>query len=174
MSKSSSRSTKLKAGPDSSRPGPRPLAQAYGEEIDSRRNGGGDRSAGGSDSFLLTAAERKKLEARDLKRESEQCFDFLLNVKDKDGHEPDDPDYDGRTIHIPRSAWDSFSPFENQFWKIKQNHYDTILFFQKGKFYELYENDAVIGHQQFDLKLTDRVKMKMVILPSIHERKNSS
>jgi DNA mismatch repair protein MSH6 len=26
----------------------------------------------------------------------------------------------------------------------------------------LYENDAEIGHAEFDLKLTDRVKMKMV------------
>jgi hypothetical protein len=32
----------------------------------------------------------------------------------------------------------------------------------QGKFYELYENDAEIGHAEFDLKLTDRVKMKMV------------
>lgn len=32
----------------------------------------------------------------------------------------------------------------------------------QGKFYELYEKDAEIGHNEFDLKLTDRVKMKMV------------
>lgn len=30
---------------------------------------------------------------------------------------------------------------------------------------ELYENDADIGHQQFDLKLTDRVNMRMVGVP---------
>jgi DNA mismatch repair protein MSH6 len=65
----------------------------------------------------------------------------------------------------------SFTDFFFQFWEIKQNHYDTvcltlqlphysdsdsigqqILFFQKGKFYELYEDDARIGHQVFDLK----------------------
>lgn len=49
-----------------------------------------------------------------------------------------------------------------KFWEIKQYHYDTILFFQKGKFFELYEEDARIGHQEFDLKLTNRVKMSMV------------
>ncbi|KAG8891562.1 DNA mismatch repair protein msh6, partial [Tulasnella sp. 417] len=59
----------------------------------------------------------------------------------------------------------SFTPFEKQFWEIKRNYWDTVLFFQKGKFYELYENDAQIGHQLFDLKLTDRVKMKMVGVP---------
>jgi hypothetical protein len=36
--------------------------------------------------------------------------------------------------------------------------------FSQGKFYELYEKDAEIGHNEFDLKLTDRVKMKMVSL----------
>ena len=40
-----------------------------------------------------------------------------------------------------------------------------MLFFQKGKFYELYEEDAIIGHRECDLKLTDRVKMKMVGVP---------
>ena len=35
------------------------------------------------------------------------------------------------------------------------------------KFFELYEDDARIGHQQFDLKLTDRVKMAMVGVPEM-------
>jgi len=34
------------------------------------------------------------------------------------------------------------TPFERQYWKIKSQYFDTILFFQKGKFYELYEHDA--------------------------------
>lgn len=32
-------------------------------------------------------------------------------------------------------------------------------------FFEQYEEDAAIGHREFDLKLTDRVKMKMVGVP---------
>lgn len=42
-----------------------------------------------------------------------------------------------------------------------------MLFFQKGKFLELYEEDARIGHQEFDLKLTQRVKMSMVGVPEM-------
>jgi hypothetical protein len=60
-----------------------------------------------------------------------------------DGVRPDEPGYDPRTIYIPPSAWKTFTPFETQFWEIKQHHYDTVLFFQKGKFFELYEEDAV-------------------------------
>src|SRR5271156_3564034 len=44
--------------------------------------------------------------------------------------------------------------------EVKQNLWDTVLFFQKGKFFELYENDATIGQQQFDLKMTDRTNMR--------------
>jgi len=122
------------------------------------------RSASASDNFLLTAAERQRILTEETKRENEQCFDFLKpeNVRDRDGNRPDHVDYDKRTIQVPKSAWASFTPFEKQFWEIKQDHFDTVLFFQKGKFYELYEDDALIGHQEFDLKLTDRVKMKMV------------
>ena len=46
-------------------------------------------------------------------------------------------------------------------------NWDTVLFFKKGKFYELYERDADIGHQEFDLKMVDtaRSSMRMVGLP---------
>ena len=113
----------------------------------------------------LTKAEQRAADERRRRLESEEAYSFLLDVRDKDGHRPGDLEYDQRTLYIPPSAWRSFTPFEKQFWEIKQNHFDTVLFFQKGKFYELYEDDAMIGHRECDLKLTDRVKMKMVGVP---------
>nr|DBA11343.1 TPA_inf: MSH6 [Sporisorium graminicola] len=113
----------------------------------------------------LTKAERRVIEEKRKKAENEEAYSFLLDLRDKDGNRPGDVEYDSRTVYIPRSAWKDFTPFERQFWEIKQNHWDTVLFFQKGKFYELYEEDALIGHREFDLKLTDRVKMKMVGVP---------
>lgn len=38
-----------------------------------------------------------------------------------------------------------------QYWQIKMNHYDKILFFKLGKFYEIFYNDAVICHKLLDL-----------------------
>jgi DNA mismatch repair protein MSH6 len=81
------------------------------------------------------------------------------------GKSPDDPEYNPRTLFIPSSAWKAFTPFEKQFWEIKSAHFDTVVFFKKGKFYELYEKDALIGSSEFDLKLTDRVTMKMAGVP---------
>ncbi|KAI9069848.1 DNA mismatch repair protein Msh6 [Trametes sanguinea] len=123
-------------------------------------------SSKGASSFL-TAAEQRALKQKDEKKSSEDPFSFLIDVRDKDGVRPGQPGYDPRTLYIPPSAWKQFTPFEKQFWEIKQNHYDTILFFQKGKFLELYEEDARIGHREFDLKLTQRVKMSMVGVPEM-------
>ncbi|KAJ9661332.1 DNA mismatch repair protein msh6 [Coniosporium apollinis] len=97
--------------------------------------------------------------------EPDQRYPWLANILDADRNPPNHPDYDPRTIYIPPLAWKDFSPFEKQYWEIKQKFWDTIVFFKKGKFYELYENDATIGHQLFDLKLTDRVNMRMVGVP---------
>ena len=97
----------------------------------------------------------------------ERRYEWLepAHITDIDRNRPDHPDYDPRTVYVPKTAWSHFSPFEQQYWEIKQRHWNTIVFFKKGKFYELYENDATIGHQLFDLKLTDRVNMRMVGVP---------
>jgi DNA mismatch repair protein MSH6 len=101
------------------------------------------------------------------KTEPGERYPWLANILDMDKNPPGHPDYDPRTLYIPPLAWRNFSPFEKQYWEIKQKLWDTILFFKKGKFYELYENDATVGHQLFDLKLTDRVNMRMVGVPEM-------
>ncbi|KAI9825878.1 MAG: DNA mismatch repair protein msh6 [Thelocarpon impressellum] len=111
-------------------------------------------------------AERKYKEKAHT-TEPEQRYPWLATITDADRNPPGHPDYDPRTVYIPPLAWAKFSPFEKQYWEIKQKYWDTIVFFKKGKFYELYENDATIGHQMFDLKLTDRVNMRMVGVPEM-------
>lgn len=100
-------------------------------------------------------------------KEPEERYSWLANLRDIDGHPIGHPEYDPRTLYIPPLAWSRFSPFEKQYWEIKLKFWDTVVFFKKGKFYELYENDATIGHQMFDLKLTDRVNMRMVGVPEM-------
>ncbi|KAJ5362570.1 hypothetical protein N7541_003414 [Penicillium brevicompactum] len=113
-----------------------------------------------------TATPSAKKEKAHIK-EPEQRYSWLASLKDIDGNPKGHPDYDPRTLYIPPLAWSRFSPFEKQYWEIKQKFWDTVVFFKKGKFYELYENDATIGHQLFDLKLTDRVNMRMVGVPEM-------
>jgi len=98
-------------------------------------------------------------------KEPETRHPWLANILDSSKNPPGHPDFDPGSIYVPPHAWTKFSAFEKQYWEIKKNLWDTVVFFKKGKFYELYENDATIGHQLFDLKLTDRVNMRMVGVP---------
>lgn len=106
-------------------------------------------------------------------------YQWLIDIKDINGRKKGifcfhefslylyigEEGYDGRTLFIPDSAWNKFTPFEKQFWEIKTKFFDTVVFFKKGKFFELYENDADIGSKEFNLKMTDRVNMRMVGVP---------
>lgn len=38
-----------------------------------------------------------------------------------------------------------------QYWDIKKDNYDKILFFKIGKFYEIFYDDAIICHRLLDL-----------------------
>jgi len=82
-------------------------------------------------------------------------FDFLKEdkLKDKEGRRPSDPDYDPRTLHVPKEFLNKQTPGHQQWWKLKMNHFDTVLFFKVGKFYEMYHGDAVIGLESLGLKM---------------------
>lgn len=45
----------------------------------------------------------------------------------------------------------SFHQGVHQWWELKEQHFDTVLFFKVGKFYELYHMDAVIGVENLGL-----------------------
>ncbi|KAF2367994.1 DNA mismatch repair protein MutS clamp [Trinorchestia longiramus] len=75
---------------------------------------------------------------------------FLLpeNIKDAAGRRPDHPDYDCRTLYVPESFLNQQTPCHRQWWKFKSQHFDTVLFFKMGKFYEFFYMDAEIGVQE--------------------------
>lgn len=102
-------------------------------------------------------------------KENEERYQWLVEVKDAEKRPVDHPEYDVRTLYIPQSAWNKFTPFEKQYWEIKSKMYDTVVFFKKGKFYELYENDAVIANTEFDLKIAGggRANMKLAGIPEM-------
>lgn len=95
----------------------------------------------------------------------EERYNFLIDVRDKNKIRRGEDGYDPTTLYIPSVWYNKFTPFEKQFWDIKKEHFDTVIFFKKGKFYELYEDDAVLASKLFDLKIADRVNMKMAGVP---------
>ncbi|KAH9171399.1 hypothetical protein EDB89DRAFT_1972407 [Lactarius sanguifluus] len=113
-------------------------------------------SANASTNNFLTAAERRAQATKDEKKSQEDPFSFLLDVRDKDGVRPGEPGYDPRTLYVPKKAWNDFSPFEKQVLSILIQTYGHLL-------RRLFK-DARVGHREFDLKLTQRVKMSMVVV----------
>ncbi|CAI9100302.1 OLC1v1037275C1 [Oldenlandia corymbosa var. corymbosa] len=83
-------------------------------------------------------------------------FEWLhpSKIKDAKGRRPGNPLYDKRTLYIPPDALKKMSASQKQYWDVKCQYMDVVLFFKVGKFYELYEIDAEIGHKELDWKMT--------------------
>ena len=78
-------------------------------------------------------------------------MDWYRHPKDKNGRSPDHPNYNKSQIYIPPKALNKMKGAQQQYWKIKSDHFDGILCFKVGKFYEIYEMDADIGHKLLGL-----------------------
>ena len=64
--------------------------------------------------MFLTAAEQRTQQQKEDKKSAEDPFEFLQDVRDKDGVRPGQPGYDPRTLYVPPKAWKTFTPFEKQ------------------------------------------------------------
>ncbi|CAO2822828.1 unnamed protein product [Amaranthus hypochondriacus] len=119
-----------------------------------------------SDFDLTKSSKRVKFLAGDSKpgnkipldvSEVASKFEWLhaSKIKDANGRRPSDPLYDKRTLYIPPDTLKKMSASQRQYWSVKCQYMDVLLFFKVGKFYELYELDAEIGHKELDWKLTN-------------------
>ncbi len=85
-------------------------------------------------------------------------YEFLKpdKIRDKNGKfrlisgEPN-PDYDPSTLWVPESFLNNQTPAHRQWWTFKSNYFDTVLFFKMGKFYELFNMDAVIAVNELQI-----------------------
>ncbi|KAF7991283.1 hypothetical protein HCN44_002845 [Aphidius gifuensis] len=80
-------------------------------------------------------------------------YDFLQpdKIRDKERRLKTNPDYDYRTVYVPDKFLDNQTPAMRQWWILKSQYYDCVLFFKVGKFYELYHMDAVIGAKELGI-----------------------
>ena len=52
------------------------------------------------------------------------------------------------------------TPMMKQYWKVKEQHPDCLLFFRLGDFYEMFHEDAKVGAEELGLTLTTRDRSK--------------
>lgn len=90
---------------------------------------------------------------------------LTTNLRDANMHRKDDPDYDPTTVYIPPDEFSHFTPFQEQFWQIKRNNFDAIVMIRKGKFYEMFNVDAIFARDVLKLKMTNRGKEPMCGIP---------
>lgn len=102
-------------------------------------------------------------------KHNEERYYWLVDEKDAQKRPVSDPEYDPRTLYIPSSAWAKFTAFEKQYWEIKSKMWDCVVFFKKGKFFELYEKDALLANSLFDWKLAGngRANMQLAGVPEM-------
>ncbi len=53
-------------------------------------------------------------------------------------------------------AGTALSPMMRQYWEVKAQYPDTLLFFRLGDFYELFDSDAQVAARELDITLTGR------------------
>ncbi|XP_954532.1 DNA mismatch repair protein, MutS family, putative [Theileria annulata] len=74
------------------------------------------------------------------------------NLKDAEGRRPLAEGYDTTTLWIPprghRWAYEfrsgHYTECMQQWWEVKKTHFDSLVFFKMGKFYELFYQDACV------------------------------
>lgn len=92
---------------------------------------------------------------------------WSIDVRDSAGRPTTHPDYDETTLYVPPKAVAGLTPFQKQFWDIKRRAYHVVIFFKKGKFYEMYDKDADVVHKELGLNYTGggRVDMRCCGVP---------
>ena len=73
------------------------------------------------------------------------------NRKDGRGRLPSHPRFDARTLKVDRAYYQSMTPAKKQWWDVKASHFDCVLCFKVGKFYELFHMDADVGVRELGL-----------------------
>ena len=72
-------------------------------------------------------------------------------LQDRNKVRPGEPQYDNSTLYIPADEFGRLSPVMQQYWYFKSQHYDKIVCFKLGKFYEIFYEDAILCHKFLDL-----------------------
>jgi DNA mismatch repair protein MSH6 len=59
------------------------------------------------------------------------------------------PDYDPSTIYISPADFGRLTETKKEYWKIKKNNFDTVVFYQQGDFFNMFGPDADISVRDF-------------------------
>ena len=81
----------------------------------------------------------------------EVSFQFLRDRRDSKGRRPGEEGYDMTSLLVKLTGSEKLTPGQEQYWEIKKHYADCVICFKMGKFYELFEEDALLGNRELDL-----------------------
>jgi len=145
--------TKAAPAPPPARPSAAAAAAAKSTPFTARASFGGARTpvtpaAAGLDNDASNENNDSDAVARYSARDAER-FPFLqpASLRDAAGLRPGDLNYDPRSLRIPPGWFKAAKVTEaqRQWWELKARHFDSVLLFKMGKFYEMFEMDAHVG-----------------------------
>ena len=107
---------------------------------------------------------------RGTKPAEKSAYDFVNNRRDQEKRLLSDSCYDPSTLYIPQSQLEKMKKMERQYWDIKRNNFDVVIFFKKGKFYELYDTDAELAGREFGLRMVRDVRSTGMMMSGVPEQ----
>eukprot|EP00798_Chlamydomonas_sp_ICE-L_P014771 gene14772-20821_t len=94
----------------------------------------------------MDAVEGGATELGDGSKAPKQRWRWLSSDRrDANARLPSDPEYDATTLLVPPSELESMTAFQRQYWAIKSQCMDIVLFVRHGSFYNLFDLDADVG-----------------------------
>ena len=98
------------------------------------------------------------------------AYSFVNDPRDEKKRVSTDASYDPSTLHIPQAQLESMKKMERQYWDIKRKNFDIVIFFKKGKFYELYDTDAELASREFGLRIVNDVRSTGMMMSGVPEQ----
>ncbi|XP_074105198.1 DNA mismatch repair protein Msh6-like [Cotesia typhae] len=83
-------------------------------------------------------------------------------LRDANERRPTRPQYDPKTLYVPKKFLDKQTPAMRQWWVYKSQHWDCVLFFRIGHYYVLHHMDALTAVSELGLSLIRRVSFPYI------------
>ena len=105
----------------------------------------------------------------DSQTDDKSAYNFVNERRDQLRRSVNDKNYDPSTLYIPHEDLGRMKNMERQYWDIKRHNFDVVIFFKKGKFYELYDTDAELGSREFGLRMINDVRSTGMMMSGVPE-----
>ena len=93
-------------------------------------------------------------------------FLMLENRKDALKRSPKDPEYDQKTLHIPKADYEKLTDGMKRYWEIKKTAMDQVLLYRLGEWYTAFFDDLDTCAKYFDMTVVPHPRSYQLGFPN--------